>query len=137
MQPKKIGETAKQTSASTCWRSHMIHIASIPSTQQIITNSASSAPCKPVDALDSACQSVPVALAAAALGDPSVENQERVFEAAFPTHCKGLLCCWTGCVAGCPVGLTCKLTFFAASFAKLVKPQVRSRPAAAPASCPI
>ena len=86
MHPRKMGDTAKQTSARTCCNSHMIHIANIPSTQQIITKSASIAVCTPVEAFDSACQSVPVACAAAALGEPKLENQESVFDAALPTH---------------------------------------------------
>jgi hypothetical protein len=86
MHPRKIGDTAKQTSANTCCKSHMIHIANIPSTQQTMTKRASIAVCTPVEAFESACQSVPVAYAAAALGEPKLENQESVFDAAFPTH---------------------------------------------------
>src|ERR1700678_4274744 len=97
MHPRKMGDTAKQTSASTCCNSHMIHIASIPRTQQIMTKSASIAVCTPVEAFESACQSVPVACAAAALGEPKLENHESVLDAAFPAHWNGFVCCcWAG-----------------------------------------
>ena len=66
--------------------SDIIHIASIPSTQQIITKPDSKAVWNPVEAFDSACHKVPVALAAAELGDPKLENHDNAFEPAFPNH---------------------------------------------------